>query len=459
MPAVPGKGKPAMRRAAFLVIVLTMLVSTGPMVTLAQDATPATGVDDGMLATSATPRTDLAAMAFATEDLPPGCVNIDERYFLTAQGVSTFYFQQAVSAEEVAQTGLRSMYDSQYLANPADQRSDWVAIYIAEFDSPEAVEAGFALFEDESRIPEGIDVQASEDLPGPGLGESPSETTVALIDYRAVGGPYVNQVSVAFRVDRFLVSVILETDAEGDAGAAAATPVAPASASPAAGDAELRQVTALASTLLDRIDAVLAGEAVAGTDTSLPPLLLATDQAWPMPGVAAEGYKDPSQVLGSVGPAAELTDTFQGGYARTVAPGTGPDDLFPAPPFVTIGVSGYASADDSMGVFDAASGLPVPGPLPSPQVWEEVSTDTVADADASATYRSAFDPAGPVDSARVALVVGDQLITVDVQGAASEADAVAIAEDLAGQQASCVAAGGPCDTVTVPPALSAEGAG
>lgn len=140
-----------MRFPLVLMISLLALIGAGPAVSLAQDATPATGpVTSPLASSSAEDRPDLAAMALIPADLPPGYVNVDERYFLTAQGVATFYFGQAASPEEIAALGLISMYDSFY---SADAEGNLLTLYIAEFESPEAVEAGFAVLEDETRQP------------------------------------------------------------------------------------------------------------------------------------------------------------------------------------------------------------------------------------------------------------------------------------------------------------------
>jgi hypothetical protein len=71
----------------------------------------------------------------------------------------------------------------------------------------------------------------------------------------------------------------------------------------------------------------------------------------------------------------------------------------------------------------------------------------------------AEDPSAPVDSAGVDFVARNRLVTVDVQGGLSAEDALAAAVDLASQQATCLAAGDTCGSVTQPPSLLAEPAG
>jgi len=437
-----------MRSPFLLIISLLVLIGGSPAAALAQGATPATGDGSPSLASSATEdRLDLAAMALTQADLPPGFVNVDEFYLLTAEGVAGFFLGQAVSPEEIAALDLTSMYFSAYAA-VGD--GTFLGITLSEFASPDDVQAGFDVLEDDTRVFEGIEVLSTQDLPGPAIGDAPSETTVGVTDLRAVGGPLVNVLDMTFRVDTILVSVRLETDVEAGAAGDMASP---ASATPVIDQAREQLVNEIATTLVERIEAVQAGEEVSGVDQSLPPLLLSTDQAWLLPGAVAEGYRDAPQILGTLGPATEFTEAFESGYGRTVAPGTAQDDLYPQPPFVTVGVSRFTAPEAAMSVLEVANEVPNAGPVGSPQIWEQVETAQVEGADASSTYRGAFHPGGPVDSARVAFVSGDAFVTVDVLGAASEQAALDAATDLAAQQAACLAAGTPCQDLSVPQAL------
>ena len=97
------------------VAVLLALVLNGLGVALAQDASPdASPVAGGLPSSVDQDRLDLAAMVLTAEELPPGYVNVDERYFLSARGVATSFSSASdgLSPEEVEATGLRAMYDS-----------------------------------------------------------------------------------------------------------------------------------------------------------------------------------------------------------------------------------------------------------------------------------------------------------------------------------------------------------
>jgi hypothetical protein len=59
-----------------------------------------------------------------------------------------------------------------------------------------------------------------------------------------------------------------------------------------------------------------------------------------------------------------------------------------------------------------------------------------------------------VDSAGVTFVTDAWLVTIEVQGGLSGDAALDVAVDLATQQAECLTAGGPCTTMTPPPALN-----
>jgi hypothetical protein len=248
-------------RFPLILVILLALIGASPAAVLTQEATPATGPVTFPLASSADEdRPDLAAMALTAADLPAGYVNVDETYFLTAQGFSTFYSGETLSPEEIADLGLISVYDSLY---SGEDEGTYLRVYIIAFESPEAVEAGFDVLEDETRVPEDIEVLATQDLPGPDIGEAPSETTLSVVDYRAVGGSLVDLVDITFRVDRFLVGVLQETEVEVGNNDTAATPEL---------DPEREQlVNDVAATFVERIEAVEAGEAVSGVDPSLPP--------------------------------------------------------------------------------------------------------------------------------------------------------------------------------------------
>jgi len=386
-------------------------------------------------------------MVLTNADLPSGYINVDEGYYLTEQGISSFYFRQAASREEIATLGLKSMYDTYFVANA---NGNLLYLYIAEFASQEAAEEGFGVFEDETRPLEGVDVLSSHDLPGPNVGQSPSETTVSLIDYVDRSGPLINQTGITFRIQAFLVGILLETHAETIIEEASPH----AHATPELDPQKEQLLNDLAAILVERIETVQAGEEVSGADQGLPPLLLPTDQAWPLPGIVSEGYKDAPLVLGEDGPAADLADAFRSAYSRTVPPGQSTSNWLSQPPLVTVGVSVFDSSDAALSALEVSDDMPIPGPYPPSLHWEQVETAEIQESGETRAYRSALDPDGPINSARVAFVSGVYVVTVDVLGAVSEPAALEAAEDLAFQQALCLSSGGRCNDVSVPGALN-----
>jgi hypothetical protein len=256
-----------MRYALMLVISLVALIGGGSTAPLALGATTASRPVASPLASYGDPnRLDLAAMALTQADLPPGFYIDEERYFLTAQGIATFHSSQAASPKEIAALGVVSMYDSIFWG---DDGKSYLSLYIAEFVSPDAVDAGFAVFEDETRVRESQEVLSSQDFPGPDIGEAPSETTVAVVNYPAGDRSLVHAASVAFRIDSLLVGVLLETETGVGSDAPDAMPLSVAltpPADPGLDAGTVRLVNELAVTLVERIEAVQAGDEVSGVD-------------------------------------------------------------------------------------------------------------------------------------------------------------------------------------------------
>jgi len=450
------------RFAILITIVAVALVGlvAGPALGSAQPGTPNAAEAD----TAASPvalrgELDLAAMAPSGDDVPAAfATTAEEHYFLPA-GVSGWVYNGFVPAEEIAATGLSAYYRSYYFGESGDRGGTDLRVNVAEFDSPEAAEAAFDLLADQTVIP--ADVRGGVepmDRSGVGIGEEPTETSVYTLDFTAFEGPRIDVVETTFRVDRVLATVAVEHYAFPDP-AAAATPAADASpvASPEAMIAQDQQLLAeVAAVFQERIETVLSGAVPDGIEPALPGLLLPIDETWPWPGLVPEGYKDAAQILGE-GALAEFAGEFQGGYSRTVSVGSASPDEGPLPPFVTLGVSEFASPEAALAVLEAArqapDDLPPPGPTPPGIPRELIADPAIAAADAAFAFQSPTEEGGALDSAGVAFVVGSRLATVNVLSAPSVEDAIAAAEDLAAQQAVCLAAVGPCQALTVPAAL------
>ncbi len=432
---------PILHRLGLMLVVC--LASTGviPAGLAAQEATPDAGVPP--LAFSTDPdRVDLAAMALTMADVPNGYVGPDAGYYLTPRGVSMFLFGESITAEDIAATNLVSMYDSFFYAMDGGQ----LFSYIAQFPSEEDLQAGFDLMEDESLVPEYV---SAVDSPVPAIGEEPSEMTLAVVDFRAFEGPIVEEMSITFSIGTLLVIVGIQTPI--DEGGMSATPVMADTASATPDPEVLSLVEGLATTLAGRIEAVQAGEDV-GVDQTLPSMLLPTDTLWSRPGYVNEGYRSATDILGPEGPAAEFADAYQGGYVRIIAGAPVPDVVFPHRPLVNITVTHFDSADTAMQVLDVAESIPSP-PFFFEEPLEEVDGNQIEGVDATRTYTGSFRVGEPADSVRIAFTSGEYLVFVDVFGNTTVDDAMAIATDIAGQQAACTASGQACTEVTAPEIL------
>jgi hypothetical protein len=433
------------RRAAL--VCLSLWLGWWPLTAAAQSATPTT---------SSSARLDLAAIALSPQDVPGGFFDDYSEWWVPGAT-----FADAVAAPTPA--GLERVYESFYY-----DVDEPVAVhnFLFEFASPEDATAGFAIVDPSLRpaLPDGA-VVGPKDAAGPELGDGPSQITTVSYDTRAEGGPLVDVLAIAFQRDRLIAGVSIEryTDPapEGAPEAEAATPIA---MEPGA-DVLAQQ---LVSTLDERIKEVLAGEMPSGVDRSLSEVALPIDQLVDDQTPVLGGYKAGADLLrcgicGEENSLLPFADDARGGFSRTVSLGPMVDGE-PSPPFVTVAVSTFTSPDVAQAVLaairQAPNDLPTSGPIPRGKRTLADEPD-IPDTTAALAYHGSMDdqdPNAPVDSAGVDFVVGNQLATVDVQGGLSAEDALAAAVDLAHQQASCLAAGGPCVTVTLPPSIqSASG--
>ena len=125
-------------------------------------------------------------------------------------------------------------------------------------------------------------------------------------------------------------------------------------------------------------------------------------------------------------------------------------------------VTALTSPEAVLAVLDAIRRTPNDRPtaVPFPRGQKTLVDDpAIPEATAALAFHATPDEEDPnalADAAGVDVVVGNQLISVDVQGGLSAEDALAAAIDLATKQAACLAAGGSCSSVTVPPALQGD---
>jgi hypothetical protein len=425
---------------AFLLLVLALITPAAA----AQQATPE--ISAGPL--------DLAAMALAPEDVPAG-------YF---DDYGELAFPAGAAADLVlggpAPAGLERLYQTYYFA---PEQGMGITVSLLAFASPAAAADGAGVVGALLRppLPEGTTIGPESAL-GPDIGDEQSTVTTVTYDTRAAGGPHVAVAAVSFRHGRILAVLAAErwTDPPEDG-----TPIAEG-ATPAAVDSALEGLAGEHAAVLEqRITAVLAGTAPAGVDFALSEALLPLEQLVDASTPVLGGYKSGIDLLrcgicGEENSLVPFADAARTGVARGVAVGPLVDGE-PTPPFVSIAITAFASADDALAVLDAIRQAPNDRPtaITLPRGAKTLVDDPeIPGATAALAFSAVLDEQNPdasADSAGVDFVVGDRLVTVDVQGGLSADAALAAAVDLATQQATCLTSGGPCARVQAPAALSA----
>jgi hypothetical protein len=421
-------------------------VNLGSVGALAQDATPAS--PGGRVP-------DLAAMALSAEDVPAGFFDEYSETSYTAAAFSALNLGGAQTPP-----GLERIYQSFYF-NDAEGRA--IHSFLFAFTSPETATTGGGIVDLALRppLPDGT---ATEPIrsPEPALGDAGTITSVTY-DTRAADGPLVDVIAAWFGHDRLLAGVAVERhhDAPEVIDPAVATPVT--AASPAAQNIDRDLAVELAETVQGRIATVEGGQSPPGADRSLRALVLPVEQLVDADTPVLGGYKAGIDLLrcgicGEENTLLPFAGDALGGYNATVFAGPLVDGE-PTPPFVSVVVSAFASPEAALGVLEATRQAPNDRPTagPTPRGRRTLAEDPVVPgADAALAFSGALDeedPAAPDDSAGVDLVVGELLVTVDVQGGLAADEAMAAAVDLATQQAACIEARGSCETVSRPEAL------
>lgn len=418
----------SLHRSMLLALVL-VLTGSGAA---AQEASPAAVLGG---------RLDLAAMALDRSDLPAGYRQriYDDEGYTPGDRIAAIQFGGAVSAAEIAATGVAWFYSSTF---QTEDGTGVIYIYLSEFPSESAVDAGFALFEDERRWT--FAGEEYRDESGPVAGDAPKEITVGTYDDSTDPTRSEQSIDATFRVGRVLAGVAVIAFGE-------APPPEP-------GLAE-----ALAATLAERIAAVLAGRTPPGIDLALPGLILPLFTAWPWPGNSLEGHKDAEEFLGASGSPARFATEYRSGYAAFASAGSAAGGMIHDPPYLDVAVAEFASPVAALGVLNVVEELlqrhdgrpiardPAPAPL-------------LPGVDGVRAFRSERPSTGAVDSlhligSEVAFVLGSRFVIVSVlvdalDPLATPEQAAAVALDLAAQQADCLRAAGPCGPVRVPAELA-----
>jgi hypothetical protein len=441
--AVPEETTLIVRRAVLSLLALLLLA--WPRAATAQDATPA-AADGAPL--------DLAAMALAPDDVPDGYFDDYSEWWVPAGP-----FADLVLGGGPVPAGLKRVYQTFYVE---PEGGTVIHCYLYEFASPDAAAAGTAVVEGALRppLPEGTVVGPTR-APGPELGDGRAETTAVTYDTWAAGGPRADVVAVSFRRDRLVAGVAVEryTDppGEGTAVAEAATPTA-------SDPAQEQLATALAMTLNERITMALADQVPAGTDPELAALVLPLDQLADGPTPVFGGYKAGADLLrcgicGEENALLPFADHVVDGFNRAIILGPLVDGE-PQPPIVSLAVATFDAPESASAALAAIRQAPNDRPTagPFPRGNKTLAADPeIPGARTALAFEAIFNeesPDAPADSAGVDFVVGDRLVSVDVLGGLSAEEALSAAVDLATQQAACLVADGPCESVELPPTLA-----
>lgn len=356
-------------------------------------------------------RLDLAAIVPTFDDLPDGAFLVRASYFSPKQLADTFFLGDPGLTRQVEDTGLQTWYQIRYGTSGTTLTLD---AYVELYPDAASAENGFAFFEDEG---EG---QESEDVDVPGVDGDDEELTIT--DAEPVPGVHYQRYDATVRKDNVIVGFAIDNSG---------------------GPNTVDQATVenLILVMVDRLDAVLAGENPPGTDLSLPSSLLTSSLDDP---ITIEGYVSAGEVIPAGIDAA--ADAFNGGYARTLglrfvnAPDSSPV-LFAN--LTLLSFENAMAAEQALYALDA---LTIPSPLPpaGDSLRQQGDVEGIPGVDNwQATWR-AFLPGGPIDSVRLGFTVGDHLGIVEVAGAASVYAAQDAATEIATAQAACLNDGGAC---------------
>jgi hypothetical protein len=340
-------------------------------------------------------------------------VTLEYEQYVTAADVASAVSDETVPPEKILATGLLWFYESQYAS--AD-RTIRVRSYLEEYATEQGAAAGFDILEDETRL---VSTDAAFiDRPAPAdLGEEPREITVGtFLDPGGAGR--LEAIDITFRVGRLLGGVAIET-VEG---------VQP--------DRQL--ALALAERLEERIEAVLNDMPLPGIDRSLPQRLVPA-----APGTLGlqEGYVSIGEVFGPEA-AGAIGSEYRSGYLRTDVYDYERGEALPLP-LLSIAVTSFASEAAPLAILTNA-GLVTPPYANLERVRLERIPGTSALVGFRYTNPYAESADAPVDSFRILMIVENNVVIIDVQGASSAEAAQAAAVLIAGRQAGCVRSDEPC---------------
>lgn len=391
---------------------------------------------------------DLAAIALTPDDVPDSYFDEYSEWWVPPGAIG------GILGDAPAPDGLLGAYQSFFISTDSPYT---VNTFLLQFDTPDAALAGASSIDAGLRpqLPEGSTTGPTT-APGPEIGDSASTLTSVSFDTREAGGPFVGVVASSFVHDTIVGVVSIEAWIEPPAEGSP-IPAGTPEGFDAATQTEL--ATQLAAVLDARIGMALAGEALSGVDPSLSERTLPLQQLVSADTPVLGGYKAGADLLqcricGEENSLGAFAGTSLGGFVRMVSAGPMVDGE-PSPPFVGIAVSEYATPADALAVLDAIRIAPndLPTAYPLPRGERTIAADpAISGADGALAYTAILDPEDATatpDSAGVTFTQGSYLVSVDVQGGLTADQALAVAVDLATQQAACLASTESCASVTL----------
>jgi hypothetical protein len=371
------------------------------------------------------PRLDLAAMALDSLDIPPELTLGYETYF-DFDEIMMLMIGEAIPRATLEETGLQWFYQSNY-NTPTGSTS--VRSYATQYASDDGAIAGFELLENEATfVPDSAFTDEPLDL-----GDGPAELTIGAYESEIpTTGP--TSIDLTFRVGSIVAGVGIDMQ-EGLT-------------------VDREMALQLATRLEERVRAVLAGEPIPAIDSTLPTQYVRLGPAW---FNTNEGYWTLPDLYGP-NVSADIASAFSSGYFW--AGGYDPASVggFPMPR-AAIEVATFTDERAALLMLSSMASL-----RPNMAQFQVLTVDAIDGASVVLGYQFAnqfFGESTP-DSVRLIMLVGQDLLTVDVQGNGDVDAALAAARAIATAQVNCLLAEGPClspefpETLWVTPAAEPE---
>lgn len=337
-------------------------------------------------------RANLAAIPLTTDDLPDGYGLVGEA-FLSAEQVAS----GDLDAGQISDAGFAGMYASVYQI-PGEEGA--ITSYVSIWDDADSAATGFELLEDEA-VTDPNGTSSDEELDA---GDGPAELTT---DTEETDGGTLISTDATFVVDRYVVGVVVATAGGGEIGA--------------------DSIAALIEAAEARASTVTGGGAPGGIDLSL---AMSTLEIGSLGTEVQAGFLSPTEAEALYGVSGSSLSGLQSSWVSLVAAGEDGTS-----PFVVVGVSAFEDGETSARVVEQSAEL-VPAELELQPV-DDYGVDGTDGVRGYSFVSPATADATEANSFRAVAQSGDQVIVVDVQGAASVDEAQAAVTELLTAQLAC----------------------